>query len=207
MAWYDGALAPPNSPTEGPWDPGYLAWLRQQQGAVGTPGGVVPPPAAGPVTTPGYDPGAPPAVPAPTPHDALARPWYAFAGGGNQHDWAQAGLGTPGLATDRGLPQEQQLFYDVNPELVNRAVETYANADPLSHYRQYVQAQMPGWQQDYARQTALPGHAADTYTDYVGQRYNQLAQGFGGLSASQRGENPLAFGGGEGTAPGRLVYR
>lgn len=125
------------------------------------------------------------------------RPWYAFAGGGNQTNWAETGLAN--------LTPENQLFYDTNPDLVNRAAYTYANANPLSHYRQFVEAQMPGLQQDFARY-AVGEHAGEHYSDYVAAHYNDLAQQFAGLSAQQRGEHPEAFGGNAGVA-GRVVYR
>lgn len=187
-----GQVAPPGGVSTPGWQvPETFQPPAPPDGTVGSPGFVSPP--GGGVSMPGWqvpETFRPPAAP--------ARPWYAFAGDGNQRDWGQTGL--------TNLSQDQQLFYDVNPSLVNRAVETYANADPLSHFRQYTQAQMPGIEQDFARWAVGPNAGAH-YSDYVQQRYNDTARGFAGLSASQRGENPLAFGGGAGTAPGRMVFR
>lgn len=136
----------------------------------------------------------PPSPPPPPP--AAPRPWYAFAGGGNQNPWAQTGL--------TNLDQAQQLFYDVNPTLVNRAATTYANANPLSHYRQFVEAQMPGMEQDFGAYSAT--HPDAHYNDYAGSHYSDLLNQFAGFSPHQRGENPEAFGGNAGVA-GRAVYR
>lgn len=109
----------------------------------------------------------------------------------------------PGLRRDWAIESGRQ--YDLWQN--NRA----GVAGPTSGRQDefYAPPQDPGgagWgagsqEQPNVSQGTWPGY---TYRQFMGERYGDLLAGFGRLSASARGENPLAFGNG---VAGRTVFR
>ena len=122
-----------------------------------------------------------------------SRPWYSFSQPAAQ-GWGGSGMDNP--------TPNQTILYNAAPTLVDRQLGNWLAPNHMSPLHQYIDAQAPQMQKDWA--IASASDPSLQYIDYQKQHYGDLLTGFGNLSASQRGENPLAFGGG---VAGRTVFR
>jgi len=90
----------------------------------------------------------------------------------------------------------QQAYYTKNPDQANYLLRTWLAPNPSGALNQYLGARQGDMTNQFATDTAKTGNGNLQYTDWLKQNFGHYVDQFAGQSATQRGENPLAFGGG-----------
>ncbi len=144
--------------------------------------------------------------------------WYNVAGGGQYNPQA---FGPQAYAAQNGAPRPtwgqsagwaasplanldggQAAYYQLNPSAGYHALKGWLAPNSNSPFAQYVASKED---QTYANyQQAAATDSGLQYPDYLRGVVGHLGQGFSNLSATQRGENPMAFNGG---VAGRSVFQ
>lgn len=207
QAWYtqdaNGAIRPATSGE---------VLLAIGNGYTGAPAGAPSPGATSPTPSLNPNPDQPPpttvpggaaTIPAPTPPAPTPPPaptgWGTGYGGQPPPSGWGTGFtgGTPRAESPfASITGQQQAYYQLNPDLANNLLRSWLAPNANSPFAGYIDSRMPDLQKQYAVASGEGGNTGLQYTDWLKQNYGQLASGFANLSQSQRGENPLSFGGG-----------
>lgn len=165
-----------------------------------------PPVPNNPATGPGTGPPVPPPSPAPTPPAPPAAP----TGWGQTPNQTDYGWGTGWHGSTAGptspfadLTGVQQAYYQQHPDQANSLLRQWLAPQANSAYAQFINQRAPDMYNQFAAASTQPGNEGLQYTDWLKQNFGQLSNQFAGQSATQRGENPLSFGGG---FAGRKAY-
>jgi hypothetical protein len=113
-------------------------------------------------------------------------------GWGTGFTGSQAGAASPFA----DLSGTQQAYYQLHPDQANYLLRTWLAPNLSSPLNQYLAGKQSDMTNDFATASAQSATPNLQYTDWLKQNFGHYVDQFAGQSASQRGENPLSFGGG-----------